>query len=206
MSFKDLLHNTLGEEAHASDTELIELSAGVMHPELEPLIREHIGQCVQCAAELAELQATLSSWEDPLVIERRETRIHRAAVMRGADSNSWWTAIRDWVTLVGLRPALGAMAASDDSDELHFPIHEEDGTVVAGLLGVVQRRGPAYYVRLTTSHSLRDQYAGRQAEVVVADPETRKVLITRKATFYQFVLLGTDLQIDSQKIAARLLP
>jgi len=206
-ALEQAIRQTLSDDPHLTDAELIELSAGVMEIEEERRLLAHVDHCAVCAAGLHGLRAGLSTWDDPAVLMRRERRIRREEVMSRGDEpeKPWWMSIGELVSLATFRPGLAMAAAGDEIGVVHFPIYEGEFAVV-GLSGVIQRRRQAYYIHLTASQSAGSDYGLRQVEVVVVDPDSGKTLIHRKAGFGQFVLLGTNLQIGAQRIAARLLP
>jgi hypothetical protein len=205
-SFAAMLRDTLSDDPHLTDAELIELGTGLIDPESEQSLLEHLKCCAHCSGELEGVRASLSPWENPSILQRLEERIGRPAVMAETVEKPWWSSLAQLTPLSIFRSGLSASASpASDIGVVHFPIHAGSEAVV-GLSGVVQRRGQAYYVHLTASPGLMNEYQARQVEVVLIDPESGRSLINRKATFDHFVLLGTDLEIGTHKIAARLLP
>ncbi len=204
--FMRMLNESLSDDPHLTDAELIGLGAGLVDSEDESRLRAHTQRCAHCAAELATFAAPMAAWGDPAAIERLEARINRPAILSGGSGSAepWWSRGFGWVPLAGLRPKLGAFAASIDEATIDLPIYEGD-SVVTGLTGIVQRREQEYYVRITTSPEFGDSQDGRQVEVIAAEPTTGRILLQRKVDLDQYVLLGTDLPLDSNSITARLI-
>jgi hypothetical protein len=211
------LADTLNEDPHITDAELIEWAAGVMDDEPAARLQSHIGHCKACAAESEAMNTCLTGWADAGAMVRREARIGRPQVMNpgyvGAPSppatgeageSPWWSFVAGWAPLASLRP-LGAMAAGIDTAFVTFPIYDQE-TIVIGLSGTVQRRGNEFYVRVSVAPEARDAYRGRTVELAAVEPESGQPRLLRKVGIDQTLLLGTDLQIATHKITARLHP
>jgi len=195
------LADAVSADPHPDDVSLIELTAGALAPRTSKLIRSHIEHCDLCKSEVARLQAAVESWEDAVARERRESRIGRREMLKSG--RPWWTALAGLVSAAPLRPRLAAMAAGIDNPAVDFPVYEGSATA-EGLSASIQRRGSEYYLRVAPSQEKRDVYLGRWVEVVLAQPETDDTLLERRVSIGQYVLLGTDLPISTELIAARL--
>lgn len=211
--FLRALKETLSEDPHLTDTELIEWSAGVVAADGAERFRSHISRCGQCAGEVAGMTAHLAEWAETEAMARREELIGRPSVMNAEAASivtpqappkelPWWSAVAGWVSLAPLRP-LGAMAAGIEAGVVKFPIYDRDAIVI-GLSGVVQRRGKEFYVRVSAAPEALDAYRGRIVELAAVEPESGRALLLRKIGIEQTLLLGTDLQIATHKITARL--
>jgi hypothetical protein len=198
------MDETLSNNPHLTDAELIEFSADVIDRTVASLYSAHLDRCSKCAAEVAQIKVGLSIWQSPSEIERLEARIGRPAVMSDEEAKPWWTRVLDLVSVAPLQHSLGAHAAVADSEVIKFPVYENQA-VSHGLTGLIQRRGQEYQIRITPSHEDKQEYRDRLVEVVLADLKSENVLLQRKIPIDRFVLLGTDLPIRTEKIAARLI-
>ncbi|MGO8672572.1 MAG: hypothetical protein ACLQVD_14555 [Capsulimonadaceae bacterium] len=201
------MEDVLSEDPHLSDTELIEFAS---RPAGLP---EHVSRCTRCSETLQALQIRVDSdWSDPAAVSRREARIRTAEILgEDADTASpdedavpWWRSALEWVSLAPLQPA-GAFAADAAVETIKFPVYQGDMLVI-GLSGLVQRRGPEFYIRVTASPESRPAYQRSLVEVVVATLETGRTMVQRRIGLEQFILLGTNLDVAAQRITARLLP
>jgi len=193
--------DAVGAEPHLDDSTLIEMTAGILSGYALNVARGHIQTCERCRTEADALKAAVESWQDAKAMELREARIGRALALEQA--RPWWTKLPSLVSAAALRPRLAAMAAGIESPSVDFPVYE--GSLTAeGLFGTIQRRGSECYLRVASSQEKRDTYQGRWVEVVLAQPETDDALLQRRVSIGQFVLLGTDLPITTELVAARL--
>lgn len=199
-----LILNTLSNDPHLTDVELIEFTCGVSDLQEYSRHHEHILHCNMCGAQAERLSAQLATWQDPAQIERLEARIGRPAVMRQKAVEPWWSRIADWVSVAPLRAGLGARAAGLDEEVIRFPVHGPID-IAPGLSGIIQRRGQEFRVRITPSIELGASYQDRLVEVVLVESGTDNVLLQRNIPINRFVLLGTDLPIRTEKIAAKLI-
>lgn len=198
------LQQTLSDDPHLTDVELIELSAGVIGAEAALRLWAHTRNCPKCTAEIERLSSQTAAWNDPREIERREARIGRHRSPQERTERPWWAAAAQWVSIAALRPQLSALAAGDDVSVVPFSV--TDGRkIVADLSGAIRRGDNVYHVRITSTPEIKEAYVGRMVEVVLADRNTEDVL-SRRVPMDQWDLLGTDLDIATKSIAARLLP
>jgi hypothetical protein len=200
------MEETLSNNPHLTDAELIEFSADVVDSMMANLYRAHIDRCSKCAAEVSQIRGYLAIWNSPTEIVRLESRIGRPAIMSDEEAKPWWTRLVDLISVAPLQIPLGANAAAAvaDSEIIKFPVYENQA-VSHGLTGLIQRRGQEYQIRITPSHQDKQEYRDRLVEVVLADLKSENVLLQRKIPIDRFVLLGTDLPIRTEKIAARLI-
>jgi len=198
---RESLVDAISDDPHPGDASLIELTAGTLAPRTSRVVRTHVENCDRCRTELARLQAAVESWEDAVARERRESRIGRKETLESG--RPWWTALVGLVRAAPLRPRLAAMAAGLEGSSVDFPVFE-GSRAAEGLSASIQRRGSEYYLRVASSLEKRDAYRGRWVEVVLAQPETDDTLLERRVSIDQYVLLGTDLPITTELIAARL--
>jgi hypothetical protein len=197
------MDETLSNDPHLTDAELIEFSAGVVDRDVARQFIVHMEHCSECAAGISLLKGQLEVWQSPMEIERLEARIDRPRVMSDEEA-PWWTRALNWVSITPLRQAFGAHAAGVDSEVIEFPVYENQA-ISGGLSGIIQRRGQEYQIRITPSREEKQEYRDRLVEVVLADLKSENVLLQRKIPIDRFVLLGTDLPIRTEKIAARLI-
>ncbi|MCW3061884.1 MAG: hypothetical protein JWQ02_3705 [Capsulimonas sp.] len=203
LRLSNLLRQTLSEDPHMTDSELIELSAGVIDATEAVKLWKHAHSCPECSAEIERLMGQSAVWDDPWEIERREARIERSHAARDPGEQPWWAAAA-WAAISLLHPRRGALAADDDAPMASFPITDSEG-IVAELSGVIQRRGNEYHVRITSAPGASGSYQNRWVEVVLFGQDSDDPLLRRKVPVDRFILLGTDLAITTDKITARLL-
>lgn len=204
--FLQAMEQTLSSDPHLSDVDLIELGAGALSIDDERRLQRHISNCGRCAGELNELEAQISAaWGDPVAVERRETRIGRQRVLSDIEEAPWWAEmLSGWTSLHPFRKALAARAEGGGAESVSFSVLD-NGRPAYGVAGFVQRRGSAFYLCVTTTAEARAAGPVGQVEVVAVDREKGIVLFERTVNPDQFTLLGTDLEIGSQQITARVL-
>ena len=88
---------------------------------------------------------------------------------------------------------------------MSFPVYD-GASITPALRGSLQRRNSEYYVRISVEPDAAGGFEKRQVEIVLADPASGEVMLQRKVQFDQILLLGTNLQITTQQITARLIP
>jgi len=196
--------NTLSSDPHLTDVQLIEFASGALNLETASLCQQHIQHCKACAAETELLSLQLAVWQSPTEIERLEARIGRPAVMSQRPAQAWWAQIADLVSVAPLRVKMGMHATGRDVEVIKFPIHGES-EIALGLSGIIQRRGQEFQIKITPSIEQTLSYKDRLVEVVLVDSGTDDVLLQRNIPINRFVLLGTDLPIRTERIAAKLL-
>jgi hypothetical protein len=195
--------NTLSSDPHLTDLQLIEFSSGVTDPESTAVYYQHVQGCMSCEAEAALLIGHLAVWQVPSEIERLEARIGRPEVMAGRSAKPWWEQVANWVSVAPLR-VTGAHAAGLDFEVINFPVHGES-EIAHGLSGIIQRRGQEFQIKITPSTEQTVSYKDRMVEVVLVESGTEDVLLQRNIPINRFVLLGTDLPIRTERIAAKLI-
>jgi len=195
--------DTLSHDPHLTDVELIEFSSGTSTSESTGIFQQHVENCSTCAAELKLLSAQLVVWENPVEIERLEARIGRPEVMGRKSVQPWWVRVTDWVS-VAPKSAFAAHASAIDIEVINFPVHGES-EIATELSGIIQKRGQEFQIRITPSGEQSISYKDRLVEVVLVESGTENVLLQRNIPINRFVLLGTDLPIRTEKIAAKLL-
>lgn len=204
MRVNDAIKQTLSIDPHLTDSELIEFCSDVVEQEALERFKGHLKHCSRCTSEASGLNAIMTVWSSPTEIERLETRIGRPGVMSGEGSPLSWARNLSWSPLAALRQSLGAYALAIDSEVIAFNIYDNH-QIASGLSGSIHRRGQEYQIRITPSTEDRQEYLDRLVEVVLADTDTEDVLLHRRIPIDRFVLLGTDLHITTEKIAARLI-
>jgi len=196
--------DTLSHDPHLTDVELIEFSSGTSASESTGIFQQHVENCSACAAELKHLSAQLVVWENPVEIERLEARIGRPEAMGRKSAQPWWVRITDWVSVATPKSAFAAHASAIDIEVINFPVHGES-EIATELSGIIQKRGQEFQIRITPSGEQTISYKDRLVEVVLVESGTENVLLQRNIPINRFVLLGTDLPIRTEKIAAKLL-
>ena len=197
--------NTLSSDPHLTDVQLIEFSSGVSDVVSTSVYVQHVRNCTHCAAEAVHLTAQLAVWQVPFEIERLEERIGRPAAMAQRSAKPWWVRVGEWVSVAPLRAGMGAHAAAAlDVEVINFPVHGETD-IAHGLSGIIQRRGQEFQIKITPSSEQGVSYKDRFVEVVLVESGTEDVLLQRNIPINRFVLLGTDLPIRTERIAAKLI-
>jgi len=198
--------DTLSHDPHLTDVELIEFSSGTSTSESIRIFQQHVENCSTCAADLNVLSAQLAVWQSPAEIERLEARIGRPEVMGRKSVQPWWVRVTDWVSVTPLKSAFAAHASASaiDIEVINFPVHGES-EIATELSGIIQKRGQEFQIRITPSGEQTMSYKDRLVEVVLVESGTENVLLQRNIPINRFVLLGTDLPIRTEKIAAKLL-
>ena len=196
--------NTLSDDPHLTDVQLIELVSGIMSPDAVSTCQSHMAACSACSMEHDQLSHHLAIWLVPSEIERLEARIGRPEVMNPKSSAPWWARVTEWVPVGSLRASMGAHAAPVDVEVINFPVHEES-EIAPNLSGIIQRRGQEFQIRITPSVGQSTSYKDRLVEVVLVESGTENVLLQRNIPINRFVLLGTDLPLRTERIAAKLI-
>jgi hypothetical protein len=194
----------LSSDPHLTDAELIEFSSGTSTLESNAIFQQHVESCPMCATELNLLSAHLAVWDNPSEIERLEARIGRPEVMGRKPAQPWWVRVTDWVPLASPKGAYSAHASAIDIEVINFPVHGES-EIATELSGIIHKRGQEFQIRITPSGEQTISYKDRLVEVVLVELGTENVLLQRNIPIDRFVLLGTDLPIRTEKIAAKLL-
>ena len=190
---------------HLTDVELIELSAGVLDEDTSRTLQIHLAHCLQCQSEVAMMQAKAQDWTRHGVAASLQNRLRARAPAAARQEEPWWSHITSWISLASVRPLQGAYASGQDLAAVDFPVY--DGSQVSQVLhGSLQRRNNEYYVRIFVTAGESAELAGRQVEVIIADPETGQVMLQRKVQPDQLLLLGTNLNITTHQVTARLVP
>ena len=190
---------------HLTDAELIEFSAGVLDKDTISMLQVHLDHCLQCQSEVSMMQAKALNWTQHRSGASVKKRLQAKPAALPRQEEPWWSRVTSWISLTPVRPLQGAYASGHDLAAVDFPVY--DGVLISSVLhGSLQRRNNEYYVRVSVDSDQSAKLAGRQVEVIIADPETGQVMLQRKVQPNHLLLLGTNLNITTHQITARLLP
>jgi len=190
---------------HLTDTELIELGAGVLDEETLRTLQVHLDRCLQCQSEVSMMQAKALDWTRQGLAVSLKEKLRTKPVAVPRQEEPWWSRVTAWISLAPVRPLQGAYASGQDLASVDFPVY--DGSQVSPMFrGSLLRRNNEYYVQISVATDESAQLAERLVEVIIADPGTGQVTLQRKVQPNQQQLLGTNLNITTHQVTARLLP
>lgn len=202
--FQYLLAETLSDDPHLTETELIEMAAGVLHKSEEQRLNCHLGHCRNCANELSLLTSQVAAFEDPQALSLREARINRPQILNSTINTHWWR-FAAFTPVLSQRPAYAAFALNYNESLLEFPVYH-NSSKVNGCFGILNKHGLEYYLRVSAHPLLDPEYRDHSVQVVFVETDTGNLVIQREMSFDQLVLLGTELDVARLSVTARITP